>query len=117
MIKAIKSKRDYDKAIGRIYELMQMQLKSGSEELNELDVLSVLVEKYEQDHFPIAPPDPIEAIKFRMEQLGLVQKDMVVYFGYPSRVSEVLKKKRPLTMEMVRKLHTRLNIPAEVLIK
>ena len=117
MIKAIRTKTDYNKTVRRIYELMQKDLKVRSDEMNELDVLSVLAEKYEEEHFPIKDPDPIEAIKFRMEQMGLMQKDMVTYFGYPSRVSEVLNGRRSLTIEMVKKLHENLNIPAEVLIK
>jgi len=117
MIKAIKTKTDYNKAVERIYKLMQKDLKARSDEMNELDVLSVLVEKYEEEHFPIVAPDPIEAIKFRMEQMGLIQKDMVAYFGYSSRVSDVLNRRRPLTIEMVKKLHQYLKIPAEVLIK
>ena len=117
MIKAIKTKKDYNYAVNRIYELMQKDLKTSSNEMNELDVLSVLVEKYEEEHFPIASPDPIEAIKFRMEQMGLIQKDMIAYLGYPSRVSDILNRRRPLTIEMVKKLHNGLKIPAEVLIK
>jgi len=117
MIKAIKTKTDYNNAVRRVYELMQKNLKAHSDEMNELDVLSVLVEKYEEEHFPIGSPDPIEAIKFRMEQMGLIQKDMVAYLGYPSRVSDILNKRRPLTIDMVKKLHHYLKIPAEVLIK
>ena len=117
MIKAIKTKTDYKKAVHRIYGLLQKYLKSRSDEMNELDVLSVLVEKYEEEHFPIDAPDPIEAIKFRMEQMGLRQKDMVAYFGFASRVSDVLSGRRPLTIGMVKKLHDKLNIPAEVLIQ
>ena len=85
--------------------------------MNELDVLSILVEKYEEEHFPIEAPDPIEAIKFRMEQMGLLQKDMVAYFGYASRVSDVLSGRRPITIEIIKKLHEKLNINAEVFIR
>jgi HTH-type transcriptional regulator/antitoxin HigA len=117
MIKAIKTKQQYNKAVKRIYELMQEELKQNSAELNELDVLSILVEKYEEDNFPIELPDPIEAIRFRMEQLGLTAKDMTQYMGYSSRVSEIFKRKRALTLDMINRLHNELNIPAEVLLK
>jgi len=117
MLKAIKTKAQYNRAVTRIYGLMQKKLKARSPELNELEVLSILVEKYEEDTFPIDPPNPIEAIKFRMEQLGLAQKDMTPYLAYASRVSDMLRGRRPLTIEMIRKLHEKLNIPAEVLIK
>ncbi len=117
MIKAIKTKSQYDKTVKRIYELMQKELRQNSAEFNELEVLSILVEKYEEDNFPVDLPDPIEAIKFRMEQLGLTAKDMTQYMGYRSRVTEVFKRKRALTLDMINKLHNELNIPAEVLLK
>ncbi len=117
MLKAIKTKTEYNKAVQRIYNLIQKELKAHSPEMDELEVLSILAEKYEEDNFLIGPPDPIEAIKFRMEQLGLAKKDMVAYLGYSSRVSDILHGRRPLTIEMIRELHEGLNIPAEVLIK
>lgn len=117
MIKAIKTKLQYDSAVKRIYDFIQKDLKQNSSEFNELEVLSILVEKYEEDNFSVDLPDPIEAIKFRMEQLGLTAKDMIQYMGYRSRVSEVFKRKRALTLDMINRLHNELNIPAEVLLK
>jgi len=117
MLKAIKTKTQYNKAVQRIYDLMQKDLKARSTEMDELEVLSILADKYEEDNFPIDPPNPVEAIKFRMDQLSLVQKDMVAYLGYPSRVSDILNGRRQLTIDMIRKLYEYLNIPAEVLIK
>jgi HTH-type transcriptional regulator/antitoxin HigA len=77
----------------------------------------MLIEKYEDEHYPIGPADPIEAIKFRMEQMGMKQKDLAEIIGYKSRVSEILNRKRKLTLEMIRKLHTSLKIPTEILIR
>ncbi len=114
-IKVIKTEEDYEKALSRIDELMDA--KAGTEEMDELEVLLALVEIYEDKHYPIGLPDPVEAIKFRMEQLGLTQKDMVPYFGTKSKVSEVLSGKRQLTLAMMRSLNRNLGIPAEVLLK
>ena len=111
----IKNEKDYDMALSRIEQLMDA--KPGSAEMDELELLTALVEMYEERHFPISPPDPIDAIKFRMEQLGLVQKDMVPFIGTKSKVSEVLNGKRPLTLVMMRALNKGLGIPAEVLLK
>ena len=111
----IKNEKDYDAALSRIDQLMDA--KSGTVEMDELELLTTLVEMYEELHFPISPPDPIDAIKFRMEQLGLVQKDMVPYIGTKSKVSEVLNGKRPLTLSMMRSLNKNLGISAEVLLK
>lgn len=111
----IKNKKDYETALSRIEQLMDS--KSGTIEMDELELLTALVEMYEERHFPINPPDPIDAIKFRMEQLGLVQKDMVSYIGTKSKVSEVLNGKRPLTLAMMRSLNKSLGISAEVLLK
>ncbi len=111
----IKNEEDYDKALSRIEQLMGAE--SGTSEMDELELLTALVEMYEERHFPISQPDPIDAIKFRMEQLGLGQKDMVPFIGNKSKVSEVLNGKRPLTLAMMRGLHKGLGIPAEVLLK
>ena len=111
----IKNEKDYDTALSRIDQLMDA--KSGTAEMDELELLTALVEMYEERHFPISPPDPIDAIKFRMEQIGLVQKDMVPYIGTKSKVSEVLNGKRPLTLSMMRSLNKNLGISAEVLLK
>ena len=80
-------------------------------------ILSLLIEKYEKEHFPIEMPDPIEAIKFRMEQLGMKQKDLAEVVGYKSRVSEILNRKRKLTVEMIRKLSVKLLISTEILVQ
>ncbi|MCJ7540950.1 MAG: transcriptional regulator [Desulfobacterales bacterium] len=110
----IKNEKDYDAALSRVEQLMGA--KSGTAEMDELELLTALVEMYEERHFPISPPDPVDAIKFRMEQLGLVQKDMVPYIGTKSKVSEVLNGKRPLTLAMMRSMNKSLGISAEVLL-
>ena len=111
----IKNEKDYDTALSRIEQLMSA--KSGTAKMDELELLTALVEMYEEQHFPVNPPDPIDAIKFRMEQIGLVQKDMIPYIGTKSKVSEVLNGKRPLTLTMMRSLNKSLGISAEVLLK
>lgn len=116
MIKPIKTNSQYESALKRIYILMQLDLKSGSEQADELEVLSVLVDKFEEEHFPIYPPNPVEALKFRMEQLGMSKTELSEYLGHKSRVSEVLSGKRKLSLSMIRTLHEKLNIPAESLI-
>lgn len=114
-IKPIKTDKDYNQALERLEEIFDA--KPGTPEGDELDVLSMLIEKYEKENFPIDFPDPIEAIKFRMEQLGLKQKDLASAIGYKSRVSEVLNKRRKLTLTMIRRIHKKLNIPTDILIK
>ena len=94
-----------------------MDAKPNTAEMDELELVTALVVMYEERHFPLGQPDPIDAIKFRMEQLGLGQKDMVPFIGTKSKVSEVLNKKRPLTLSMMWGLHKGLGIPAEVLLK
>ena len=112
-IKPIKNEQDYQDTLTRI-ELL-MDAKPNTDEIDELEVLTTLVEAYEAEHYQIDAPDPIEAIKFRMEQEGLKQKDLVAIVGSKSRVSEVLNRKRKLTIEMIRTLHKQLNIPIESL--
>ena len=114
-IKPIKNEEDYQNALNRLEEIFDS--KKGTEEGDELEILSILIDNYENEHFPIEMPDPIEAIKFRMEQMGMKQKDLAEVFGFKSRVSEVLNRKRKLTLEMVRNLNTKLHIPTEVLIQ
>lgn len=111
----IKNEEDYNKALSRIEELKDA--KPGTAEMDELELLTALVEMYDERHFPISWPDPIDAIKFRMEQLGLSQKDLVPFMGTKSKVSEVLNGKRLLTLAMIRGLHKGLGIPAEVLLR
>ncbi|WP_025769258.1 helix-turn-helix domain-containing protein [Thioalkalivibrio sp. HK1] len=113
-IKPIKSEFDYDRALKRISDLMKSE---DQESLDELDILTTLVEAYEQDHHPIPMPDPIEAILFRMEQQNLTPADLEAFIGSGEQVSDILSKKRPLTLEMIRALNAHLGIPAEVLIK
>ena len=114
-IKAIKNKQDYDQALERLEQIFHAQIDSP--EGDEAEVLSILMEKYQDERYPIGMPDPIEAIKFRMEQMNMNQKDLAEIIGYTSRVSEILNKKRKLTLSMIRKLSTVLHIPAEVLVQ
>lgn len=95
---------------------MQKNLKAGSKEANELEILSILIEKYEDEHYPILPPKPVDAIKFQMEQLGFTQTDLARIIGHKSRASEVLRGKRKLTLPMIRSLNKALRIPVETLI-
>jgi HTH-type transcriptional regulator/antitoxin HigA len=113
--KVIKTETDYEAALAHVAELMDAQ--PGSPEEEELELFSLLVERYEQEYFAIAPPDPVEAILFRMEQEGLTRKDLAAYIGSPSKVSEVLNRKRPLSLTMIRALRAGLGIPAEVLVQ
>jgi HTH-type transcriptional regulator/antitoxin HigA len=108
-IKPIRTDKDYEEALERVEVLMDA--KEGTAEFDELEILSTLIENYEAKHFSIDIPDPIEAIKFRMEQEGLKQKDVAELFGNKVRVSEVLNKKRRLTLDMVRNLQDNLSIP------
>ena len=111
----IMTERDYEIVLDYMATLMDAE--SGSPQEQELELFSLLVATYEQEHFPIDPPDPVEAILFRMEQEGLTRKDMTVYIGSPSKVSEVLNRKRPLSLSMIRALHQGLGIPAEILVQ
>jgi HTH-type transcriptional regulator / antitoxin HigA len=116
MLKPIKTKKEYEAALARIYELMQKNLKAGSKFSDELEVLSILAEAYEKQHYPIPPPHPIEAIKFRLEQMGIDEKELTRILGGRSRKSEILTGKRKLSLNMIRILHKKLKIPAESLI-
>jgi len=114
-IKPIKTDKDYQQALERLEVIFDATL--GSKEGDELEVLGILIDRYENEHFPIAMPDPIEAIKFRMEQMGYNQSDLAKIVGLKSRASEILNRKRKLTLEMIRQLHESLNIPTDVLIQ
>lgn len=114
-LEAIKNERDYEVALAEIERLMDAKL--GTPSGDRLDVLTTLVEAYEHKRWRIDPPDPIEAIKLRMDQRGLSRRDLEPLLGSKSRVSEILSRKRPLTITMIRRLHQRLDIPAESLIK
>ncbi len=113
-IRPIKTEQDYESALKRIEELWGA--KRDTPEGDEMDLLVTLVESYEMKHYSIGPPDPIEAIKFRMEQMGMTKADMVQYLGSQSRVSEILNRKRTLTLKMVKSLYKGLKIPADILL-
>ncbi len=114
-ISLIRNEEDYRKALDRLEVIFDAN--KGSDLGDELEILSILIERYEEEHFPIGMPDPIEAIKFRMEQLGMKQNDLAEILGYKSRISEILNKKRKLTLDMIRKLNVSLRIPTEVLVQ
>ena len=114
-VKPIKTKKDYNLAMERLEALFDA--KKGTPEGDELEVLSILIERYEDEHFPVGLPDPIEAIKFRMEQMGYNQVDLAKVVGLKSRASEILNRKRKLSLDMIRQLHDKLNIPTDVLIQ
>ena len=113
-IRPIKSETDYTKALKRLEAIFSAEI--GTTESDEADVLGLLIDEYEKKHYPIEAPDPIEAIKIRMEEMQLKQIDLVSEIGGKSRVSEILNRKRKLTIEMIRKLTIRLNLSAELLI-
>jgi HTH-type transcriptional regulator/antitoxin HigA len=114
-IRPIKKKKDYEQAMARLEDIFDA--RPNTPDGDELEILSILIEKYEDEHFPIGMPDPIEAIKFRMEQLAFSQSDLADVVGLKSRASEILNKRRKLTLEMIRRLHERLQIPTDVLIQ
>ena len=114
-IKPIKTEANHRAALARIDELWEAE--PNTPEADELEVLVTLVDAYEEAHFPIDVPDPIEAIRFRMEQQGLEDKDLVAFLGQRSRVTEVMNRKRGLSITMIRKLHEGLKIPLECLVK
>ena len=114
-IKPIRNKHDYEAALAEVERLWGA--KAGTPEGDRLDVLATLIDSYEAEHYPMNPPDPIEAIKFRMEQQELTRKDMEEIIGTRTRIAEVLSRKRGLSIAMIRRLHQRLGISAEVLIR
>lgn len=113
----IKTEKEYKLALSEVEELVALDPDPGTCDSNRLELLSLLISKYEDENFPIPNPDPIEAIRFRMDQQGLSHRDLVPYLGSRSRVSEILSGKRPLTLSMIRALHAGLGIPADVLVK
>ncbi len=113
-IELIKKESDYSKALKRLDEIFDAKI--GTPESDEADILGILVDEYEKKNYPIEAPDPIEAIKIRMQEMHLKQVDLINEIGGKSRVSEVLNRKRKLTVEMIRKLTTRLNLSADLLI-
>ena len=117
MLKPIKNNKAYEDALARIYGLMQKDLKQGSQQSDELEILSILVKEYENVHYAVPKATPIEAIRFRMEQMGMDESKLADVLGYRSRKSEILSGKRKLSLEMIRRLNAILHIPAEVLIQ
>jgi HTH-type transcriptional regulator / antitoxin HigA len=114
-LKPIRSEADYDQALAEVERLWGGP--SGTAEGDRLDILATLIDAYEAEHYPMDPPDPIEAIRFRMEQQGLTRKDLEPLIGTRTRVAEVLNRKRSLSIGMIRRLHDHLGISAEVLIR
>lgn len=112
-IKLIKTEKDYQKALKRFEK--NFDAKEGTPGGDEAELLAVLIENYEEKHYPIEAPDPIEAIKFRMEQMNMKKSDLASVLGYKSRVTEILSRKRKLTLKMIRNLHARLKLPYESL--
>ena len=111
---ALKTEEDYQKALSRLEEIFHAP--ADTPEGDEAELLVLLIEKYEEEHYPIESPDPIEAIKFRMEQMGLSNNDLAEILGYKSRVSELFKGKRKLSLTMIKNLHKKLKIPYESLL-
>ncbi len=114
-IKPIRTKADHKRALAEIEKLWGAKL--GTPEGDKLDVLATLIEAYEAEHYPMDPPDPIEAIRFRMESQGMTRKDLEALIGTRTRIAEVLNRKRSLSIGMIRRLHDKLGIPAEILIR
>lgn len=117
LLKPIKNEKDYDKALDRVDELMELNPKLGTQESDELEILAMLIEKYEEQEWAISEPDPIEAIKVRMEQMHLKQKDLIPYIGNKSKVSEVLNRKIGLSLSMITNIASGLHLPLESLIQ
>ena len=113
-IRPIRNETDYDAALERIDALMELDPEIGTEQGDELEILAMLIEKYEEVHWSIAPPDPIEAIKYRMEEMGLKQKDLVPLIGSKSKVSELLNRKIGFSMNMITALSDALHIPLDI---
>ena len=117
MLRPIKNKLQYEEALERIYLLMQKNIKPDSKESDETEILSILIKEYELKHFPVPKPNPLEAAKFRLEQMNMSETQLSHILGNRSRKSEILSGKRKLSLSMIRKLHAILHIPAEVLIQ
>ncbi|NCA86868.1 MAG: transcriptional regulator [Clostridia bacterium] len=113
-VKVIKTEDDYNKSLKRLEEIFHATI--DSQEGDEAEVLSILIEKFEGEFYPIESPDPIEAIKFRMGQMDMTNQELAENIGYKSRVSEIFSRKRKLTLKMIRNLHEKMNIPYESLI-
>lgn len=113
-IKVIKTEEDYNKALKRLEEVFDAPVNSPQGD--EAELLTILIENYEEEYYPIESPDPIEAIKFRMEQMNMNKKDLADVIGYKSRVSEIFNRKRKLSLNMIRQLHKKLKIPYDSLL-
>ena len=116
-IKPVHTKADYKAALKRIEELIAQNPKKGSPVYDELDIIATLVAAYEDIHYPIASPDPVEAVKYMLEEKGLKRKDLIVYFGSKGNVSEFFNRKRGLSIRIIKALHINFQLPYEVLIK
>jgi len=116
-LKLLRTEKDHELAMARMLTLMKMDPPLGSPESEEMEILGLLIERYEEEHYPIVPPDPIAAIKFRMDQQGLKKKDLIPYIGSASKVTEVLNGSRNLSLSMIRRLSEGLGIPADILIQ
>ena len=116
-VKPIRTRKEHKEALLRVQELFDLDPKEGSAHSDELELLAMVVEEYEDLHHPIPPPDPIDAIKFRMDQMGLTDKDLDKLLGSRQRRSEIFNGKRKLSLNMIRTLHEKLQIPAETLIR
>jgi HTH-type transcriptional regulator/antitoxin HigA len=117
MARVIHNDTEHRETLAELNRLLVLDPKDGTPEADELDLLALVVEAYEKERFPIAPPDPVDAIRFRMDQADLSQRDLVPYLGSKSKVSGVLSRKRPLSSRMIRRLHEGLGIPLEVLVR
>lgn len=115
MLKPIRTEKENEQSLERIYQLMQKNRRSKTE-TDELELLSILVENFEKRHYPVEAPNPVDAIKIRMEQLGMDRNDLAGIIGHHSRVSEIFSGKRKLTLNMIRSLRKHLNISADILI-
>ncbi|HNR55954.1 MAG TPA: transcriptional regulator [Flavobacteriales bacterium] len=116
-VKPIRTKKEHKEALLRVQELLDLDPEEGTAQSDELELLAMVVEEYEDAHHPVPPPDPIEAIKFRMDQMGLTDKDLDKLLGSRQRRSEIFNRKRKLSLGMIRTLHKQLKIPAETLIR
>ena len=114
-VEVIKNKKQYEKALQRFEEIFFA--KSNTKEGSEAQLLALVIKDYEEKHYKIESPDPVEAIKYRMEEMNMSKKELCEILGYTSRVSEILSRKRKLTLDMVRSLHQKLNIPLEALVQ
>ncbi len=117
MVRPIKNNTQYETSLKRIYTLLQREIKPNSDESDELEILSILAKEYENEHYPVPSPNPLDAIRFRLDQMNMSESELAAILGYRSRKSEILSGKRKLSLSMIRKLHEALHIPANVLIQ